>query len=248
MTHLLIIYHTRTGGSRQMAEAASAAAQEEGDTRLIRAREAEPDDLLKAGAYLFCGPENLAALSGAMKEFFDRCYYPVLGEIEGRGYAHMICAGSDGEGAARQLARHFGSFERLRAAGVEDLEAVEDFGAITAKSLYEELQRNRAVHDELVELGLLGTEEEVVTPAAEDTAFSGRTFVLTGSLEAMERRDAKARIEELGGKVTGSVSGRTDVLVAGESAGSKLAKAQELDVEIWDEARFLRELGEEEDA
>lgn len=105
MTHLLIIYHTRTNGSLQMAEAASAAAEEEGEVRLLRARDAGPDDLLEAGAYLFCGPENLAALSGEMKEFFDRCYYPVLGEIEGRGYAHMICAGSDGEGAARQLAR-----------------------------------------------------------------------------------------------------------------------------------------------
>ncbi len=167
---------------------------------------------------------------------------PLGNQIFALGLRHV------GIAAARQLARHFGSFERLRAADVGDLEEVEDFGAITAKSLHEELQRNREVHDELVGLGLLATEEQVATPAAEDTAFTGRTFVLTGTLEAMERRDAKARIEERGGKVTGSVSGRTDVLVAGASAGSKLAKAQELDVEIWDEARFLRELGEEEDA
>ncbi|MCV2893985.1 flavodoxin family protein [Lentibacter sp. XHP0401] len=105
MSRLLIIYHTRTNGSRQMAEAALAGACEEGEARLMRAREAEPDDVLAAGGYLFCGPENLAALSGEMKEFFDRCYYPVLGKIEGRAYAQMICAGSDGEGAARQLAR-----------------------------------------------------------------------------------------------------------------------------------------------
>ena len=105
MARLLIVYHSRTGGARQMAEAAHEAAREEAETILKPACETGPEDLRAADGYLFCTPENLAALSGEMKEFFDRCYYPVLGEIEGRGYAHMICAGSDGEGAARQLAR-----------------------------------------------------------------------------------------------------------------------------------------------
>ncbi|MBW3241817.1 flavodoxin family protein [Epibacterium sp. DP7N7-1] len=105
MAELLIIYHSRTGGSRQMAEAAHAGASGEGRARLVRAEEARPEDLLAASGYLFCAPENLAALSGTMKEFFDRCYYPVLGQIEARPYAQMICAGSDGENAARQLAR-----------------------------------------------------------------------------------------------------------------------------------------------
>ena len=105
MAQLLIVYHSRTGGTRQMAEAAFAAASEEADTVLKRAEDTMPEDLLAAGGYLFAAPENLAALSGAMKEFFDRCYYPVLGRIEGRPYALMICAGSDGEGAARQAAR-----------------------------------------------------------------------------------------------------------------------------------------------
>jgi multimeric flavodoxin WrbA len=105
MPQLLIVFHSRTGGSRQMAEAAAEAAREETDTILKPAPEATPDDLLEADGYLFCAPENLAALSGAMKEFFDRCYYPVLGRIEGRPYAQMVCAGSDGENAARQTAR-----------------------------------------------------------------------------------------------------------------------------------------------
>ncbi len=105
MAELLILYHSRTGGSRQMAEAAYAGAAGEGPARLLRAEEAGSADLLAAGAYLFCAPENLATLSGAMKEFFDRCYYPVLGRLEGRAYAQMICAGSDGSGAARQLSR-----------------------------------------------------------------------------------------------------------------------------------------------
>ncbi len=105
MARLLIIYHTRTGGSRQMAEAAAAAARGETETVLQTAVTTGPDDLLQADGYIFCGPENLAALSGAMKEFFDLCYYPVLGRIEGRPYAQMVCAGSDGENAARQAAR-----------------------------------------------------------------------------------------------------------------------------------------------
>lgn len=88
-----------------MADAAHSAARQETETRLLLADEADEVVMLEGKGYLFCGPENLAALSGEMKEFFDRLYYPLLGRIEGRPYAHMICAGSDGEGAARQLAR-----------------------------------------------------------------------------------------------------------------------------------------------
>ena len=105
MARLLIVYHSMTGGSLQMAEAAADAARAETETQLKSAREAGPDDLLNADGFIFCGPENLAAISGVMKDFFDRCYYPVLGQIEGRPYAQMICSGSDGQNAARQVAR-----------------------------------------------------------------------------------------------------------------------------------------------
>ena len=105
MAQLLIVWHSRTGGSRAMAEAAAEAARAEVSVVLKRADAAGPEDLLAADGYIFCAPENLAALSGMMKDFFDRCYYPVLGRIEGRPYAQMICAGSDGTGAAKQLAR-----------------------------------------------------------------------------------------------------------------------------------------------
>lgn len=105
VTTLLILYHSRTGGTRQMAEAAADAARPEAPVALKPAVEAEPADLLRANGYLFCAPENLGALSGLMKEFFDRCYYPLLGQIEGRPYAQMVCAGSDGHSAARQTAR-----------------------------------------------------------------------------------------------------------------------------------------------
>lgn len=107
MPKLLIVYFSRTGGAAQMAKAAhEAATTEEGcQTVLKRAEDAGPDDLLAADGYIFCAPENLAAIAGGMKEFFDRAYYPVLGKIEGRPYAQMICAGSDGENAMKQTAR-----------------------------------------------------------------------------------------------------------------------------------------------
>lgn len=105
MTELLIVYHSKTGGSRQMAEAAATAAEGEAPTVLKAAADAGPDDVLQADGYIFCAPENLAAIAGVMKDFFDRCYYPVLGQIEARPYAQMVCAGSDGTNAVRQIAR-----------------------------------------------------------------------------------------------------------------------------------------------
>ena len=105
MANLLIVYHSRTGGTRQMVEAAAKAAREETSVTVKFADEAQPDDLLDADGYIFAAPENLAALSGLMKEFFDRCYYHVLGKLEGRPYAQMVCAGSDGENAIRQMGR-----------------------------------------------------------------------------------------------------------------------------------------------
>ena len=107
MKTLLIVWHSRTGGARSMAQAATEGAAREPQTftRLLRAEAAQPVDLLAADGYLFVAPENHAAHSGAMKEFFDRTYYPVLDRIQGRPYAAMICAGSDGTGAARQIAR-----------------------------------------------------------------------------------------------------------------------------------------------
>jgi multimeric flavodoxin WrbA len=90
-----------------MAHAAAAgAARAEGlQVRLLHADDAGPDDLLAAQAYLFATPKNLAAIAGVMKAFFDRCYYPVLGRIQARPYALLVCAGSDGSSAVRQVER-----------------------------------------------------------------------------------------------------------------------------------------------
>jgi multimeric flavodoxin WrbA len=107
MKTLLIVYHTMTGGTQQMAEAAGRAAREEAGVtvKLQRADASGPADVLAADGYLFATPENLAAMSGIMKDFFDRSYYGVLDRVNGRPYAAMICAGSDGQNALRQLDR-----------------------------------------------------------------------------------------------------------------------------------------------
>jgi len=107
MSRLLIVFHSLTGGTRKMAEAAAAGAAEEADVtvRLLPAAETGPEDVLAADGYVFATPENLAAMAGIMKDFFDRCYYPVLDRIGGRPYGTLVCAGSDGENAVRQIAR-----------------------------------------------------------------------------------------------------------------------------------------------
>ncbi|WP_337187316.1 NAD(P)H-dependent oxidoreductase [Phenylobacterium sp.] len=107
MKRLLIVWHSRTGAARAMAGAAADAAAAEDGIEVVSkpAEQATADDLLGADGYLFAAPENLAALSGEMKAFLDRAYYPVLERLNGRPYAAMIAAGSDGSGAARQLAR-----------------------------------------------------------------------------------------------------------------------------------------------
>jgi len=100
---LVIVWHSRTGASEALARAA---AQGGGPSvRLIAAPYASAEDLLAAGGFLFVCPENLGAMSGPMKDLFDRCYYPLLGRVEGRPYATIIAAGSDGTGAQRQLDR-----------------------------------------------------------------------------------------------------------------------------------------------
>ena len=107
MKKLLIVYQSLTGGTAQMARAAAngAAATEGVEVEVLTAAQAGPEQLLAADGYLFACPENLAAIAGLMKDFFDRSYYPVLERLNGRPYAAIICAGSDGSNAARQLER-----------------------------------------------------------------------------------------------------------------------------------------------
>ncbi len=107
MKTLLIVYHTMTGGTLQMALAAAAGARAEPALRVLLTHAAEADTakLLQADGYIFATPENLAAISGQMKDFFDRTYYGALDRVNGRPYAALICAGSDGRNAAQQIDR-----------------------------------------------------------------------------------------------------------------------------------------------
>jgi len=179
------------------------------------------------------GEKSSASLLRFVQDSRER---PLANQIFALGIRHV------GISAAGSLARHFGDFKSIREASEELLGAVEDFGPITARSVHEELRRNAAFYDELFELGLLATVVERVEPTNIDDRFSGRTFVLTGTLTEMDRRAAKSAIQERGGKVTGSVSSKTDVVVVGESAGSKEKRARELGREIWDEEQFLSAL------
>ncbi|MBO6768160.1 MAG: flavodoxin family protein [Erythrobacter sp.] len=149
---LLIIWHSRTGTSEQIARAANRGSGEGG--RLMRAADVSPEDLLAAGGYLFCCPENLAFMSGEMKEMFDRCYYPVLGRIEGRPYATVIAAGSDGEGAQRQIDRIATGWrlKRVTEPWIEMMDAQEPEEILAPKTVDE------ASLDRAVELGAALTE------------------------------------------------------------------------------------------
>lgn len=107
MKTLLVVHHSMTGGTAQMAQAAADGATQEDDVRvlLLHAADAGPEHVLQADGYVFATPENLASMSGLMKDFFDRTYYAALDRINGRAYAVLVCAGSDGSNAVRQIER-----------------------------------------------------------------------------------------------------------------------------------------------
>ena len=148
---------------------------------------------------------------------------------------------------ANNLAAHFGFLERIMTASEEALIEVPDVGAIVAAHVHNFFAEphNRTVIEQLQKAGVNWTEKEPVQDSGE-LPLSGQVAVITGTLteSGLSRDDAKALLEQLGAKVTGSVSAKTDFLVAGEKAGSKLTKAQSLDVTVLDEAGFLQLLDE----
>lgn len=146
-----------------------------------------------------------------------------------------------GEATANNLARHFGTLEAVMDADMASLEAVEDIGPIVAAHTYGFFREvhNRETIDELIACGLVWEEEEV---GERPQPLVGETWVLTGTLATLTRDEGKARLQALGAKVAGSVSKKTACVVAGEAAGSKLTKAQELGVTVIDEDEFLARL------
>ena len=175
----------------------------------------------------------IAAIEASKENSLERLLF-------GLGIRHV------GAKAAKTLAQHFETIDKLTKATYDELVAINEIGAkmadaIVAYFTQEEVQE--LIH-ELKEYGVNLTYKgpKLVIVENVDSVFAGKTVVLTGKLEQLSRNEAKAQIEALGGKVTGSVSKKTDLVVAGEEAGSKLTKANELEIEVWDEARLLTEL------
>ncbi|HVK59881.1 MAG TPA: NAD-dependent DNA ligase LigA [Candidatus Kapabacteria bacterium] len=156
--------------------------------------------------------------------------------ILGLGILHV------GVGGAKALARSYPGLDAIASASIEQLTETNDIGEVIAKSIHEWFRnpRNHQLIDRLRAAGLNFTSSSYAAAPAANSAISGKTFVLTGTLPTLKREDAAARIEAAGGKVSGSVSKKTDYVVAGEEAGSKLTKAQELGVTILDEAGLLK--------
>eukprot|EP00913_Durusdinium_trenchii_P006209 g5821.t1 len=178
--------------------------------------------------------ENLlAGIEGAKSRGLAR----VLG---GMGIRHV------GTTTAKAIARRFPDADALLAASVDDLLAVEGLGDKTAPILHDYLASApaRDTFDALSSIGVDLTSNEYRQPGASapDSPFAAKTIVLTGTLDSFERSDLKDLLESLGAKVTGSVSSKTDLVIAGASAGSKLKKAQDLAIEIWDEPTLLKNL------
>ena len=149
-----------------------------------------------------------------------------------------------GAGVAKALARAFPTVDDLFAASVDQLAEVEDVGEVIAESVTQWFgdDRNRKLMERLRAAGL-NLNSSLYAAASAIGPFSGKTFVLTGTLPTMSREQASAKIESLGGKVSSSVSKKTDYVLAGEEAGSKLEKAQKLGVKILDEAEFVKMCG-----
>ncbi|WP_343311464.1 NAD-dependent DNA ligase LigA [Bacillus atrophaeus] len=151
-----------------------------------------------------------------------------------------------GSKAAKTLAMHFESLDYLKKANKEELLAIDEIGEKMADAVITYFQKEEMLEllDELEQLGVntfyKGPKKVKVEDS--DSYFAGKTIVLTGKLEELSRNDAKAQIEALGGKLTGSVSKNTDLVIAGEAAGSKLTKAEELNIEVWNEEQLLGEL------
>jgi DNA ligase (NAD+) len=148
-----------------------------------------------------------------------------------------------GEVTAQSLARHFLTLDALMQASEEQLQAVNDVGVVVAMHVkrFFEQAHNQTVIAGLRAEGIHWAEVEVIK-APENSLFSGKTIVLTGTLSSMSRDEAKHLLTQAGAKVSGSVSAKTDVVIAGEAAGSKEDKARALGVSIWNEAEFLAAL------
>jgi len=144
-----------------------------------------------------------------------------------------------GEESALALAKHFGSLEKIKQASLDEINSIYDFGEVMAKSAYEWFhdKNNLAL---LARLSAIGVKVKSLKLSAKNLKLAGKVFVLTGGLNQLTRDQAKAKIRELGGEISSSVSQNTDYVVAGAEAGSKLDKAKKLGVKVINEEEFMK--------
>lgn len=195
-----------------------------------------PADLFRLGMNTLANLERMAEKSAQnLLDALDKSKRTTLAR-----FIYALGIRNVGEATAKDLARHFGSLDALMAADAERLRQVPDVGPVVADSIAQFFAEahNREVIAQLRELGVEWAEGQGV-PVASSGGLAGKTFVLTGTLPNMSRDEAKEKIEAAGGKVSGSVSKKTDYVVAGAEPGSKFTKAQELGVTILDEAGLL---------
>jgi DNA ligase (NAD+) len=197
-----------------------------------------PADLYKLGVAKLAALERMADKSAAnLVEAIEKSRKTTLGR-----FVYALGIRNVGEVTAKDLARHFGTLDRLMDASVDALQEAPDVGPVVAESIagFFRERHNREVVEQLRAAGVTWSESAGTAVEKPAGPFAGKIVVLTGTLAAMSRDEAKEKVEALGGKVTGSVSKKTDFVVAGEEAGSKLDKAKELGVTVLDEAKFLK--------
>jgi DNA ligase (NAD+) len=202
------------------------------DAGLVRT----PADIYKLGLAKLAALERMAEKSAAnVVASIEKSRDTTLAR-----FVYALGIRNVGEVTAKDLARHFGTLDALMDAGVEQLEEAPDVGPVVAESIaaFFREKHNREVVQQLRAAGVRWTEGAPAKKAA-DGPFAGKIVVLTGTLAEMSRDEAKERIEEAGGKVTGSVSKKTDYVIAGSEAGSKLDRARELAIPVLEEKQFL---------
>jgi DNA ligase (NAD+) len=196
-----------------------------------------PADLYKLGIVKLAALERMAEKSAAnVNEAIEKSKDTTLGR-----FIYALGIRNVGEVTAKDLARHFGGLDALMDASAEQLQEAPDVGPVVAESIagFFRERHNREVIEQLRAAGVKW-KEGAPERAATSGPFAGKIVVLTGTLAAMTRDEAKERIEAAGGRITGSVSKKTDFVVAGAEAGSKLDKASELGVKVLDEEQFLK--------
>lgn len=207
------------------------------DQMIDREMTQDPADLYALTVDQLAGMERLAQKSAQnLVEALERSKDTTLPR-----FLYALGIGQVGETTAQQLARHFGSLDAVMESSIEELIEVQDIGPIVAESIHTFFRQphNVEVVRKLTDAGVRWPEERIEVDAA-GQHLAGKIFVLTGTLDAMTRDEAKAKLQALGAKVTSSVSGKTDYVIVGADAGAKASKAEQLGLTILDESQFLQ--------